>query len=97
MEAVRYALTLEVIASKIYYDAFKSKLKTKEARNLIMTILPVETQHVGVFRAVLKLKLKDTSLPDNPRLVPFPLLSMQPTPEAPRGFTFDFEDEEKPA
>lgn len=88
-EAVRYALTLEMIASKIYFDAFKDKLRTPEGRNLIITILPVETQHVGVFRALLKLVL-DKNNQDN-QLVNNSLLEEEPTPEMPQGFAWDFE------
>jgi rubrerythrin len=91
LDAVRYALALEVIASKIYFDAFKDKLKTKPGRDLVLTILPVETQHVGVFRSVLKLRLKDRDLPNNPRLVPYALLDKYPTPEIPQGTPLDFD------
>jgi rubrerythrin len=90
IDAVRYALSLELIASKIYFDAFKDKLKTKAGRDLVLTILPVETQHVGVFRSFLKLKLKDKELPDNNRLVPFAMLDKYPSPEIPKGFSWDF-------
>lgn len=91
LQAVRYALALELIASKIYFDAFKDKLRTSAGRNLVITILPVETQHVGVFRSVLKFVLRDKELPDNDRLVPFALLDQHPTPGVPEGFSWDFE------
>ncbi|MBL8149992.1 MAG: ferritin-like domain-containing protein [Blastocatellia bacterium] len=83
-EAVRYAVTLELIAAKTYYDAFKDKLKTSAGKDIFLNILPVETQHIGVFRSFLKLRLKDRALPDNNRIVPFAFLHMQPTPEVPQ-------------
>jgi len=91
VDAVRYALTLEVIASKIYFNAFKDQLKTKPGRDLILSILAVETQHVGVFRSLLTLKLKDKNIPDNAKLVPFPFLDELPTPAIPTGTTMDYE------
>ncbi|MEW6731090.1 MAG: ferritin-like domain-containing protein [Acidobacteriota bacterium] len=91
VDAVRYALALEVVASKVYYNAFKDALRTDAGRNLIITILPVETQHIGVFRSVLKLVLKDKQIPENARLVPYAFLEEHPTPTIPEGFSWDFE------
>lgn len=87
-EAVRYGMALELIASKVYLDAFKDKLKTPEARNLIITILPTETQHVGVLRTVLKF-IVDKSNKDN-RVSPYSNLEEEPMPDMPQGFAWDF-------
>jgi rubrerythrin len=91
VDAVRYALALEVIASKVYYDNFKDKLRTAASRDLFINILPVETQHVGVFRAVLKRVLKDKQIPDNDRIVPYSSLDKYPAPSIPQGISWDFE------
>ncbi len=87
-EAVRYGMALELIASKVYLDAFKDKLRTPEARSLIISILPVETQHVGVLRTVLKFVV-DKSNKDN-KISPYPTLEDEPMPEIPQGFSWDF-------
>jgi rubrerythrin len=87
-EAVRYGMALELIASKIYFDAFKDKLRTPEGRSLIITILPVETQHVAVLRTVLKFVV-DKSNKDN-KISPYPTLEEEPMPEMPQGFSWDF-------
>lgn len=87
-EAVRYGMALELIASKVYFDAFKNKLKTPEGQNLIITILPVETQHVGVLRTVLKFVV-DKNNKDN-QILPYPTLEEEPMPEMPQGFSWDF-------
>ncbi|MBI4851321.1 MAG: ferritin-like domain-containing protein [Acidobacteria bacterium] len=87
-EAVRYGMALELIASKVYFDAFKDKLKTPEGRNLIINILSVETQHVGVLRTVLKFVV-DKSNKSN-KILPYPTLEEEPMPEMPKGFSWDF-------
>ncbi|MFY9222362.1 MAG: ferritin-like domain-containing protein [Blastocatellia bacterium] len=87
-EAVRYGMALELIASKVYFDAFKNKLRTPEGQNLIITILPVETQHVGVLRTVLKFVV-DKNNKDN-KILPYPTLEEEPMPEMPQGFSWDF-------
>lgn len=80
-DVLRYALTLEMIASKTYLDAVSGKLATDEARGLVASILTVETQHVAVFRSVLTLILKAKGLPDDKdMLVPFAFFNDQPTP-----------------
>ena len=87
-EAVRYGMALELIASKVYLDAFKNKLKTPEGQNLIITILPVETQHFGVLRTVLKFVV-DKNNKDN-QILPYPTLEEEPMPAMPQGFSWDF-------
>lgn len=85
VDAVRYALTLETIAAKTYYEAFKDSLKTKAGRAVFLDICAVESQHVGVFRTLLVFKLKDKSLPNNAKIVPYPLMENYPTPDLPQG------------
>lgn len=80
-DVIRYALTLEMIASKTYLDAVSGALATDEARGLVASILPVETEHVAVFRSVLMIVLKDKALPEDKQLVPFAFFNEQPTPE----------------
>lgn len=87
-EAVRYGLALELIASKVYLDAFKDKLKTPEGRSLIVSILSVETQHVGVLRTVLKFVVDKSN--KNNKILPYPTLEEEPMPEMPQGFSWDF-------
>jgi hypothetical protein len=87
-EAVRYGMALELIASKVYLDAFKDKLKTPEGKTLILSILSVETQHVGVLRTVLKFVV-DKSNKSN-KILPYPTLEEEPMPEMPMGFSWDF-------
>lgn len=85
VDAVRYALTLEAIAAKTYYEAFRDKLKTKPGRAVFLDICAVESQHVGVFRTLLVFKLKDKNLPDNAKIVPYPLMESYPTPALPQS------------
>jgi rubrerythrin len=83
-DVLRYALTVEMIASKTYMDAVSGRLATDDARGLIAAILTVETQHVAVFRSVLTLILKAKGLPDDKdMLVPFAFFNDQPTPALP--------------
>lgn len=89
VEVIRYALALELIASKIYFGAIKDKLRTPEGKKLALTILPVETQHVGAFRAVLKFVI-DKNNKDN-KVAPFALFQDEPMPEVPQGFSWDLE------
>src|SRR5262249_16770807 len=70
-DVVRYALMLEMIASKKYLEAVSGKLSTDEARGLVASILAVETQHVAIYRTVLLVLLKDKGLPEDKQLVPF--------------------------
>jgi rubrerythrin len=84
-DALRYALTLELIAAKAYFDAVTQKLTTVAARDLAAAIMPVEAQHAAVFRSVLMIVLKDKGLPGDDKLVPYSFLSDQPTPPAPKG------------
>lgn len=81
VDAIRYALTLETIAAKTYYEAFRDSLKTKAGRAVFLDICAVESQHVGVFRTLLVFKLKDKSLPNNAKIVPYPLMERYPTPD----------------
>ncbi len=85
VDAVRYALTLEAIATKTYYEAFRDKLKTKPGRTVFLDICAVESQHVGVFRTLLVFKLKDKNMPDNAKIVPYPLMENYPTPTLPQN------------
>lgn len=80
-DVVRYALTLEMIASKTYFEAAKDRLMSDEARAVVASILPVEMQHVAAYRTLLMSVLKDKALPEDRQLVPFPLFSAQPNPE----------------
>lgn len=82
-DVLRYALTLEVIASKTYLEFVTSKLNTPEAKGLIASILAVETQHVATVRTALMLILKDKGLAEDKQLVPFPFFDLQPTPSVP--------------
>lgn len=82
-DVLRYALTLEVIASKTYLDFLSGKLSNPDAKGLIASILAVETQHVAVTRTALMLVLKDKGLAEDKQLVPFPFLDQQPTPAVP--------------
>ena len=83
-DVLRYALTLEVIASKTYLDFLSgSKLNTPDAKGLIASILAVETQHVAITRTALMLVLKDKGLAEDKQLVPFPFFNEQPTPAVP--------------
>jgi rubrerythrin len=92
-EAVRYAMAVELIAAKTYYEAFQNRLKTDEGRRLAIDIMPVEMQHVGVFLAALKL-IVDKSNVDN-TLVPYASLEDALLPALPTGFSWDFEAETK--
>lgn len=82
-DVIRYALTLEMIASKTYLDAINNQLTTDEARDLAATIMPVETQHAAIFRAVLMVVLKERGLEGDTKLVPYAFLDEQPTPPVP--------------
>lgn len=82
-DVIRYALTLEMIASKAYLDYVTNKLTTDEAKDLAATILPVENQHAAIYRAVLMVVLKDKGLDGDDKLVPFAFLDQQPTPPVP--------------
>ncbi|MEW6731089.1 MAG: ferritin-like domain-containing protein [Acidobacteriota bacterium] len=82
-DVLRYALMLEMYASKAYLEAVSGKLATDEARGLVASILPVETQHVAVLRTVLMVVMKDKGLPDDKQLVPYAFFNEQPTPEIP--------------
>lgn len=81
-DVFRYALTLELIASKSYLDFVTNKLSTPEAKGLIASILAVETQHVAAIRTAFKLIIKDKDFPDK-QVVPFPFFDLQPTPAVP--------------
>jgi len=80
-DVLRYALKIETIASKTYFDAINNQLSTAEARGLAASILTVETQHVAVYRTVLITVLKDKALPDDKQLVPYAFFNLQPTPD----------------
>lgn len=80
-DVLRYALTLEMIASKTYFDAVNGKLGTDDARGVVASVLAVETQHVAILRSVLMVVLKDKGLTEDKQLVPFPFFNDQPTPE----------------
>jgi rubrerythrin len=80
-DVLRYALKIETIASKTYFEAINDKLSTVEARGLAASILTVETQHVAVYRTVLISVLKDKGLPDDKQLVPYAFFNEQPTPD----------------
>lgn len=82
-DVLRYALTLEVIASKTYLEFVNDKLSTPEAKGLVASILAVETQHVAIARTALMLILKDKGLAEDKQLVPFPFFDQQPTPAVP--------------
>lgn len=82
-EVLRYALTIEMLASKAYFNYIREQLTTKEAVNIAANIMPIENQHVAVYRTVLIVLLKDKGLPGDTQLVPYPFLSEQPTPPAP--------------
>ncbi|KAF0249070.1 MAG: hypothetical protein FD167_1525, partial [bacterium] len=82
-DVLRYALTLEIIASKTYLEFVNGKLSTPEAKGLIASILAVETQHVAIARTALMLILKDKGLAEDKQLVPFPFFDLQPTPSVP--------------
>jgi rubrerythrin len=84
-EVIRYALTLEMIASKTYLDQIQNKLTGRDAINVIATIMPVETMHAAVYRSVLMAMLKDKGLPGDDKLVPYPFLNEQPTPPIPQA------------
>lgn len=84
-EVLRYALSLEVIASKAYLENIQSKLTTDEAINVAATILPIETSHAAVFRTVLLVLLKEKGLPGDDKLVPYAFLDKQPTPPLPKA------------
>jgi rubrerythrin len=80
-DVLRYALKLETIASKTYFEAVNDKLSTAEAKGLATSIMTVETQHVAVYRTVLITILKDKGLPEDKQLVPFAFFNQQPTPD----------------
>jgi rubrerythrin len=82
-DVLRYALTLEVIASKTYLEFVNGKLNTPEAKGLVASILAVEVQHAATIRTALMLVLKDKGLAEDKQLVPFPFFDQQPTPEIP--------------
>lgn len=85
-DVIRYALTLEMIAAKTYLDAINSRLTTDAAQDLAATIMPVETQHAAVFRAVLMVVLKTNGIEaDKGMLVPYAFLDEQPTPPVPKA------------
>ncbi|MBW4643817.1 MAG: ferritin-like domain-containing protein [Goleter apudmare HA4340-LM2] len=84
-EVLRYALTLEVIASKAYLENIQSKLTTREAINVAATIMPVEAAHAAVYRSVLLVILKEKGLPGDNQLVPYAFLDQQPTPPLPKA------------
>lgn len=84
-EVIRYALTLEVIASKAYLENIQKKLTTREAMNVAATIMPIEASHAAVFRSVLLVLLKQKGLPGDDKLVPYPFLDRQPTPPLPQA------------
>jgi rubrerythrin len=81
VDVLRYALTVEMIASKTYLEAVSGKLTTEDARGLVASILAVETQHVAAYRTVLMVVLKDKGLPEDKQLVPFAFFNEQPTPQ----------------
>lgn len=82
---LRYALTLEMLASKTYFDSITDKLTSKAAKNIAASILPIETQHVAVYRSVLLVILQEPALPGDDKLVPYPFFSEQPTPPVPEA------------
>lgn len=85
VEVIRYALTLEVIASKAYLENVQSKLTTREAISVAASILPVEASHASIYRAVLLVLLKEKGLPGDDKLVPYAFLDKQPTPPLPKA------------
>jgi hypothetical protein len=74
-----------LLAAKTYLDAITEKLNTDAAKDLAATIMPVETQHIAVFRSVLIVVLKSVGLNGNARLVLFAFLDDQPTPPKPEA------------
>jgi len=82
-EVIRYALTLETLAAKAYFDNLEHKLTTDEGRDVSADIMPVENQHMAVYRAVLMVLLKEKGLPGDDKLVPYSFLSDQPVPAVP--------------
>ncbi len=84
-EVIRYALTLELLASTAYMDYIQDKLTTDAAVNVIATILPVETMHAAVYRSVLMVVLKEKGLPGDDKLVPYAFFNNQPTPPLPEA------------
>ena len=82
-DVLRYALTLEMLASKAYFNYIREPLTTTEAVNIAANILPVENQHVAVYRTVLMVVLNERGLSGDTQLVPYPFFSQQPTPPAP--------------
>ena len=82
-EVIRYALNLEMLASKAYLDYILNQLTTDEAVNVAATIMPVETMHVAVFRSVLMVVLNERGLPGDDKLVPNSFLTGELTPPVP--------------
>jgi len=82
-EVLRYALTLEMIASKAYLDFITNKLTSEGAKNVAATIMPVESMHAAVFRTVLMAVLNEKGLPMDNKIVPYSFLSEEPTPPVP--------------
>jgi rubrerythrin len=82
-EIVRYALMLETIAAKTYFEAVRNNLATPEAKATVASILAVETQHVGIYRTALMLVLKDKGLAEDKQVVPFSFFNDQPLPAIP--------------
>ncbi|MEO0539250.1 MAG: ferritin-like domain-containing protein [Cyanobacteria bacterium P01_A01_bin.105] len=87
-DVLRYALTLEMLAAKAYLNNIRDNLTTSAGKNVAASIMPIETQHVAVYRTVLKTLLNTDGLPgDGSKIVPFAFLSTQPTPAVPTGTT----------
>ena len=84
-DVLRYALTLEVIASKLYFEAINGKLATDEAKDLITSICAVENMHVAAYRTALLVVLKDKGLPEDKQIVPFSFFDQQPMPQIPNA------------
>lgn len=85
-DVLRYALVVEMLAAKTYFENICDKLTTNPAKNLAAAIMPVEAQHVAVYRTVLKTAFNAKGLPgDRSKVVPFAFLSTQPTPNLPMG------------
>jgi rubrerythrin len=82
-DVIRYALTLEVLASKAYFDNVVNKLTTDEGRDVSADIMPIENEHAAVFRAVLMVILKQRGLDGDNKVVPYAFLSDEPTPPMP--------------
>ncbi len=84
-DVLRYALTLEMLASKSYFDFITKGLTSEGAKNVVASILPIENQHVAVYRSVLLVLLNEPALPGDDKLVPYPFLNQQPTPPVPEA------------